>query len=95
MDKLREQREYIEVHMNSAPEQKNFVVFYQPKYNIANHRPDGSEALVRRYNPETEEYMKPGLFMPLSTKTALNALSTISEQDTHPTIFSKRFRWTK
>lgn len=65
MDKLREQREYIEVHMNSALEQKNFVVFYQPKYNIANHRPDGSEALVRWYNPETEEYMKPGLFMPL------------------------------
>lgn len=60
-----EQSEYIEVHMNSALEQRNFIVFYQPKYNIANDRPDGSEALVRWYNPETDEYMRPGIFMPL------------------------------
>ena len=65
MDKLHEQREYIEVHMNSALEQKHFMVFYQPKYNISNDRPDGSEALVRWYNPNTDEYMKPGIFMPL------------------------------
>ena len=59
------QQEYIEVHMNSALENKNFIVFYQPKYNIKGDRPDGSEALVRWYNPEQDQYMVPGLFLPL------------------------------
>ncbi len=65
MNKMHEQREYIEVHMNRALEQEHFVVFYQPKFNIANDCPDGSEALVRWYNPETDEYIAPGVFMPL------------------------------
>lgn len=57
--------EFIEVHMNSALENKQFIVFYQPKYNIATDKPDGCEALVRWYDPERDEYMKPALFMPL------------------------------
>ncbi len=65
MYKMHEQREYIEVHMNTALEQKNFIVFYQPKYDIANDRINGAEALVRWYNPEKDEYMSPGVFMPL------------------------------
>ena len=59
------QSEYIEVHMNSALENRNFIVFYQPKYNIKGDRPDGSEALVRWYNPDQDQYMVPGLFLPL------------------------------
>ena len=59
------QNEYIEVHMNSALQNKNFVVFYQPKYEIKGDRPDGSEALVRWYNPEQDQYMVPGIFLPL------------------------------
>ena len=57
--------EYIEVNMQSALDNKLFKVFYQPKFNIAGKRTDGCEALVRWYNPETDEYMQPGLFLPL------------------------------
>ena len=59
------QAEYIEVHMESALRNREFQVFYQPKYNIANDAPDGCEALVRWYNPEKDEYMQPGVFIPL------------------------------
>ncbi|MBP5618569.1 MAG: EAL domain-containing protein, partial [Clostridia bacterium] len=65
LQKAHIQNEYIEVHMNSALKNKNFVVFYQPKYNIQGDRPDGSEALVRWYNPEQDQYMVPGIFLPL------------------------------
>lgn len=57
--------EYIEVNMESALENNLFRVFYQPKLNTEGNRPDGCEALVRWYNPETGEYMQPGLFLPL------------------------------
>lgn len=57
--------EYIEVNMQSALDNKLFKVFYQPKFNIAGKRTDGCEALVRWYNPDTDEYMQPGLFLPL------------------------------
>ena len=59
------QAEYIEVHMESALRNREFQVFYQPKYNIANDAPDGCEALVRWYNPEKDDYMQPGVFIPL------------------------------
>lgn len=59
------QNEYIETHMNSALENHDFKVFYQPKYDLSNDRPDSGEALVRWYNPERDEYMQPGVFLPL------------------------------
>ena len=59
------QAEYIEVHMESALRNHEFQVFYQPKYNIGNDSPDGCEALVRWYNPEKDDYMQPGVFIPL------------------------------
>ena len=59
------QNDYIEVNMYKALENHDFKVFYQPKYNIQERRPDGCEALVRWYNPERDEYMQPGVFMPL------------------------------
>ncbi|MBR5922215.1 MAG: GGDEF domain-containing protein [Clostridia bacterium] len=57
--------EYIEVNMQSALDNHLFKVFYQPKFNLEGSRPDGCEALVRWYNPETDEYMQPGIFLPL------------------------------
>ncbi len=57
--------EYIEVNMQSALDNKLFRVFYQPKYNVNTNSPDGCEALVRWFNPETNEYMQPAVFLPL------------------------------
>lgn len=57
--------EYIEVNMQKALDDNLFKVFYQPKYNIEGDRPDGCEALVRWYNPDTDEYMQPNIFLPL------------------------------
>ena len=51
--------------MEKALENREFKVFYQPKYNIDSDRPDGCEALVRWYNSERDEYMQPGVFLPL------------------------------
>lgn len=61
----RVQNDYIELHMDSALEHKDFRVFYQPKYHIFNNATDGAEALVRWYNPELDDYMQPGVFLPL------------------------------
>ncbi|MBP5289296.1 MAG: EAL domain-containing protein [Clostridia bacterium] len=57
--------DYIEVHMESALESHQFQVFYQPKFNLGKALPDGCEALVRWYNPDTDDYMQPGVFIPL------------------------------
>lgn len=56
---------YIEVHQEAALAGNEFKVFYQPKYNIGNNRPDGSEALVRWYDENKDQYALPGVFMPL------------------------------
>ncbi|MBO4384424.1 MAG: EAL domain-containing protein [Clostridia bacterium] len=61
----RVQNDYIELHMESALEHKDFRVFYQPKFHIFNNVTDGAEALVRWYNPELDDYMQPGVFLPL------------------------------
>jgi len=55
----------IEVRMESALADGEFRVFFQPKLNIIKNRPDGSEALVRWYDAETDTYRSPALFMPL------------------------------
>ncbi len=55
----------IEVHMESALADGEFCVFFQPKLNIVKNRPDGSEALVRWYDAETDTYRPPAVFMPL------------------------------
>ena len=59
------QNDYIELHMEKALANHDFKIFYQAKYNINERRPDGCEALVRWYNPELDEYMQPGVFIPL------------------------------
>ena len=57
--------DYIEVNMQNALDNHLFKVFYQPKFSLDESRPDGCEALVRWYNPETDEYMQPAIFLPL------------------------------
>ena len=59
------QNDYIETHMESALKNHDFKVFYQPSYNIAQNKPGGCEALVRWYNPERRDYMRPDVFLPL------------------------------
>ncbi len=59
------QNDYIEVNMENALKNHDFKVFYQAKYNIAENRVDGCEALVRWYNPKLDEYMQPDVFIPL------------------------------
>lgn len=55
----------IEIRMESALDNGEFVVVYQPKYNIKQDKPDGCEVLVRWFDPEKREYRSPALFMPL------------------------------
>lgn len=55
----------IESKMEGALKNGEFTVFYQPKYNISQNRPDGCEALVRWYNAETDTYRQPNEFLPI------------------------------
>ena len=68
----------IENRMEPALEQGEFRVFYQPKYNLENDRIDGSEILVRWYNPETQSYRSPAEFLPVFEENGF-----ISKLDRH------------
>ncbi len=68
----------IENRMESALEQGEFRVFYQPKYNLENDRIDGAEILVRWYNPETQTYRSPAEFLPVFEENGF-----ISKLDRH------------
>ncbi|MCQ2399620.1 MAG: GGDEF domain-containing phosphodiesterase, partial [Clostridia bacterium] len=63
--KIRLIHEDMELRMESALQNGEFQVFYQPKYNLIKKRQDGSEALVRWYDPRTKEYNRPALFIEL------------------------------
>ena len=55
----------IESKMESAIKNNEFKMFYQPKFNVAQNRPDGAEALVRWFNPETGHFRVPSEFLPI------------------------------
>ena len=63
--KIRLINEDMELRMEGALQNGEFQVFYQPKFSLAQGRQDGAEALVRWYDPKTNEYNRPALFMPL------------------------------
>ena len=65
MHESNEQTEYIETHMEHALENKEFWIFFQPTQNLKKKTIEGCEALVRWYNKEKDEYMRPNVFMPL------------------------------
>lgn len=50
--------------MHGALESGQFIVYFQPKYNLKTSRPDGAEALVRWLHP-TKGLISPGRFIPV------------------------------
>ena len=65
MNKEFRQKAEIETRMESSLSSGEFVVFYQPKYNISQNRPDGCEALVRWYYPSNDSFRNPEEFLPV------------------------------
>ena len=61
-DKLFTQR--ITANMESALKNREFVVYYQPKYSLTTNEMIGAEALVRWISP-SEGFMPPGKFIPV------------------------------
>lgn len=57
--------EDMELRMEGALRDGEFQVFYQPKYNLHLGKQDGCEALVRWYDPKTQKFNPPALFMQL------------------------------
>ena len=67
-DMLREnyiKKAEIESRMENALKNSEFHLFYQPKYNLRNKTLDGSEILIRWYDPKIESYRLPGEFLPV------------------------------
>lgn len=58
--------------MDKALEEKQFMVFYQPKYNITGEEPrlSSAEALIRWFHPELG-MVSPGKFIPLFEENGL------------------------
>lgn len=53
----------IRTYLPTAIENNEFVVFFQPKYDISNEKIIGAEALIR-WNYLREEFLYPGSFVP-------------------------------
>lgn len=69
-DSLRQQllkEQFITSTMQTALEQHQFIVYYQPKYDLNNEHVAGAEALVRWIHPE-RGFMSPGEFIPIFEK---------------------------
>ncbi|MDO4197958.1 MAG: EAL domain-containing protein [Erysipelotrichaceae bacterium] len=64
MGKTLMMQQQIQDEMENAIAEKQFKVFYQPKWNIREDEPGGAEALVRWISPKFG-FMSPGLFIPL------------------------------
>ena len=59
------QKADIETKAEGALANEEFVVFYQPKYNIVKNCVDSCEALVRWYDPVQQLYRAPASFLPI------------------------------
>ena len=74
-DKLREKEIFYEKLVHStddALDEKQFIVYYQPKFNIKGDKPvlSSAEALIRWKHPE-HGMISPGVFIPLFEKNGL------------------------
>lgn len=58
-------RAEIEGRMENALENSEFHLFYQPKFNIRRNDMDGSEILVRWFDPKIGSYRQPSEFLPV------------------------------
>lgn len=63
-----EQNSLIEKGLNSALENSEFQIFYQPKINLITGRIMGAEALLRWHHPELG-MVDPNIFIPIAEKT--------------------------
>lgn len=60
----------IEKKLSKALERNEFVIFYQPRIDIASHRVVGMEALLRWQQPD-EGFIMPGEFIPVAEESGL------------------------
>lgn len=60
----------LETKLRRAIENQEFVLYYQPKFNVNEQYPIGAEALIRWNDPE-EGLISPALFIPLAEETGL------------------------
>jgi diguanylate cyclase (GGDEF)-like protein/PAS domain S-box-containing protein len=63
-------RSQMGVELRRALEREEFVLFYQPKYELADRRPSGAEALLRWKHPERGT-VSPAEFIPVLEETGL------------------------
>lgn len=61
------EEQFITSHMQQAIDNKEFLVYYQPKYDANTELVAGAEALVR-WNQPTKGFMSPGSFIPIFEK---------------------------
>lgn len=64
MHQMQLRKHQIEENMQTALEERQFLVYYQPKHNLHTDRTGGAEALVRWIHPELG-FVSPGTFIPL------------------------------
>lgn len=57
----------LERHLKKAIENKEFVLFYQPQFDVKTKEPRGTEALIRWYKDGS--FINPLKFIPLAEKT--------------------------
>ena len=57
----------LEEDMSKALKNEEFIIYFQPKYNLYNLKVGGAEALVRWFHPE-KGHISPGEFIPLFEK---------------------------
>lgn len=65
-ESLKREQEIID-EMDTALEQNQFVVYFQPKYELEDLSPGGAEALVRWQKPDGT-MVSPGVFIPIFEK---------------------------
>ena len=63
-------RVQLGTELRRALEREEFVLFYQPRYQIASRQPSGAEALLRWKHPE-RGMVEPGEFIPVLEETGL------------------------
>ena len=63
-------RVQLAAELRRALEREEFVLFYQPRYDLATRRPSGAEALVRWQHPE-RGIVSPAEFVPVLEDTGL------------------------